>query len=401
MGTKSGMLYKRRESRFWWIKYYRNGRPVRESTGTEKETEARRILRERLGDLAAGRPVVPRADRVRFEDLAENFLNDYRVNGKRSLDRAEDSVEHLKGYFAAWKAINITTPAVRTYIAKRQEAEAGNGTINRELAALKRMFSLALQAEKLLRQPYIPHLHEDNVRTGFYGEVEFLALYEALPAYLKPVALFAYTFGWRIKSELLGLTWERVDLAAGTVRLDPGTTKNREGRVVVLTPDLKRVLVGQWQAARAIVLKRNPEATGRDIAKAVPWVFHRNGERIKSFRQAWLTACKKAGLIGRIPHDFRRTAVRNMVRAGIPERVAMMISGHKTRSVFERYNIVSEADLRAAAERLSTLALPAGTVAGTEKESAALVAAQVLEKMVGRGRIELPTPGFSVLCSTN
>ena len=194
----------------------------------------------------------------------------------------------------------------------------------------------------------------------------------------------------------------RVDLAAGTVRLDPGTTKNREGRVVVLTPDLKRVLVGQWQATRAIVLKRNPDAKGRDIAEAVRWLFHQNGERIKSFRRAWLTACKTAGLVGRIPHDFRRTAVRNMVRAGIPERVAMMISGHKTRSVFERYNIVSEGDLRAAAERLTCpVSDPAGTVAGTEKESAASNAAQVLEKMVGRGRIELPTPGFSVLCSTN
>jgi len=365
-----GMIYKRGESRFWWIKYYRNGRPVRESTGTEKETEAKRILREREGDIAAGRPVIPQANRVRFEELAEDFLNDYRINGKRSLDRAERSVNHLKTYFAGWKAVNIATPAIRTYIDRRQKAGTENGTINRELAALKRMFSLALQAEKLLRRPHIPHLAEDNVRTGFFGEIDFLALQEALPTYLKPVAAFAYTYGWRIRSEILGLTWDRVDFAAGTVRLDPGTTKNRDGRTVILTADLRRILLEQWEKARAIVLKRNPEATPRDVREAIPWAFHRDGERIKSFRRAWLTACKKAGMIGRIPHDFRRTAVRNMVRAGIPERVAMMISGHKTRSVFDRYDIVSETDLRAAAARLSSPGLVADVVSPiTEPEA--------------------------------
>jgi integrase len=366
-----GMIYKQKESRFWWIKYYRNGRPVRESTGTDKETEAKRILREREGDLAAGRPVIPHADRIRFEELAEDFLTDYGVNAKRSLEQAERTVKHLKTYFADWRTLHISTASVRAYIAKRQDEKAASATINRELAALKRMFSLALQAEKLLRRPHIPHLAEDNVRSGFFGEVEFLALQEALPAYLKPVAAFAYTYGWR-KSEILGLTWDRVDFAAGTVRLDPGTTKNRDGRTVILTADLRRILLEQWEKARALVLKRNPEAAPRDVREATPWVFHRDGDRIKDFRGAWATACKTAGLVGRIPHDFRRTAVRNMVRAGIPERVAMQISGHKTRSIFDRYDIVSEGDLRAAAERLSSAGLLPATFSGpTEPERAA------------------------------
>ncbi len=347
-----GMIYKQSKSRFWWIKYYRDGRPIRESTGTDKEGEARRILRHREGDLAVGRPVFPRADRIRFEELALDFLNDYRVNGKRSVDRAERSVRRLRAYFGGWRALNITTPAIRSYIDKRQQEGAGNATINRELAALKRMLNLAVQAEKLYRRSYIPSLAENNVRTGFFGEVEFLALQEALPDYVRPVASFAYTYGWR-KSEILGLTWDRVDLTAGTVRLDPGSTKNRDGRTVVLTDELRGLLTAQWEKARVIVNKRKADATPREVAQEVPWVFHRDGKPIRNFRRAWTTACKQAGLEGRIPHDFRRTAVRNMVRAGVPERVAMMISGHRTRSIFDRYNIVSEADLKTAADRLT------------------------------------------------
>ena len=125
---------------------------MRESTGTDKEAEARRILRERLGDLAAGRPDVPHADRVRFEELAEDFLNDYRINGRKSLDRAEQSVNHLRACFAGWKVVNISTPANRPYFDRRWKDGSGNGTINRALAPLKCMPSLALEAEQVLRR---------------------------------------------------------------------------------------------------------------------------------------------------------------------------------------------------------------------------------------------------------
>ncbi|RPI19558.1 MAG: hypothetical protein EHM61_28245, partial [Acidobacteria bacterium] len=115
-------------------------------------------------------------------------------------------------------------------------------------------------------------------------------------------------------------------------RLFPGMTKNRQGRVFAFTRDLRAVLEGQW--TEAVRLK----------AKGVtcPYVFNRKGKVIRDFRAAWRQACEKAGVFGRIPHDLRRTAVRNLVRAGVPERVAMQLTGHLTRSVFERYNIVSE-----------------------------------------------------------
>ena len=145
-------------------------------------------------------------------------------------------------------------------------------------------------------------------------------------------------------SEILPLQWRQVDFGGRTIRLDRGTTKNKEGRVFPLTDDLRTVLEHQ---------KSLRDELARTKGLLCPWVFHRDGKRIKSFRRAWLTACKDAGCPGRIFHDFRRTAVRDLVRAGIPERVAMQMTGHKTRSVFERYNIVSEGDLREAARRLN------------------------------------------------
>ena len=138
------------------------------------------------------------------------------------------------------------------------------------------------------------------------------------------------------------LQWAQVDFKIGIVRLEPGTTKNDEARVFPFTEELRAVL--EDQRAKTEVLRR------RGII--CPWVFHRGGKPIKEFRRSWKTACKAVGVPGKIPHDFRRTAVRNLVRAGIPEAVAMKMTGHKTRSVFERYNIVSEGDLFEAARKL-------------------------------------------------
>ena len=134
------------------------------------------------------------------------------------------------------------------------------------------------------------------------------------------------------------------------MRLDPGTTKNGEGRVFHLTWEWQTLL----EAQRAI---RNQYQ--RENEKICPWVFHRHGKRIKGFRRSWESAAKAAGRPGAIPHDLRRTAVRNLVRAGVPERVSMQLTGHKTRSVFERYNIVSDSDLVDAARKLDIATITA------------------------------------------
>lgn len=346
-----GYLYRR--GRIWWAKYYVNGAPRRESTGTEKQEEARRFLKLREGAVGKGAPVAPRLDRILYDEAAQDLRGHYRTTGARDLGEAEFRLKHLDSFFAGRRIATIGPADARAYVAQRQREKASNGTINRELAVLNRMRRLAYENGKLLRLPIIRRLQESGPRQGFFGEVEFLALHEALPIYLRPLAAFAYTTGWR-REEVRGLTWSQVDLQAGTVRLEPGTTKNQEGRTVVLPEPLRALVAEQWGRAVAIVRKENPEATPREVAeRIIPSVFHRKGNPIRSFRRAWKSACKKAGQPGRIPHDFRRTAVRNIVRRGIPERVAMTLTGHKTRSVFERYNIVSQGDLREAGRRLT------------------------------------------------
>jgi integrase len=334
----SGSVYKRGKT--WWVTYYHDGKQVWESARTTDRAEARRILHAKLGQLAEGRYVGPAAERVTFDDLADGLFNDYKANARQSLDIAAQRVRlHLWPFFGHKRAHEITTADVKAYIARRQEEGAKNGSINRELAALKRMFNLALQAEKITRKPYIPSLEENNARQGFFERADFERLLASLPDYWRPPVTFAYHTGWRLRSEVLPLRWDQVDLEQGTVRLDPGTTKNKDGRLLYLTSELKALLWGLWQDRQ-------------DEDSSCPWIFPYKEKRLMRIKRTWVTACKKAGLVGKIPHDFRRTAVRNMVRAGIPERVAMQMSGHKTRSVFDRYHIVSAGDLQEAAQRL-------------------------------------------------
>jgi len=337
-------------ARIWWVKYYVNGHPNRESTGTEKEKEAKRFMKQREGRVAMGQPVLRRMDRIRYEEAAEDLRRYYRTTGCRSLREAEIRFKHLDRFFRHTRLASIDHATITRYVETRQQAGAGNATVNRELGILSRMLRLAYERDKLFRVPLIKLLKESPPREGFFEEETFRAVLRHLPVEIKSLATFAYITGWRVQSEILPLTWAQVDLKGGVVRLEPGTTKNREARTFPMFPELRSLL----EAQRAYTDK-----VQREQGRIIPWVFHRKGNAIRSFRKSWATACRLAGQPGRIPHDFRRTAVRNMVRKSIPERVAMQLSGHKTRSVFERYNIVSEGDLREAGKKLT------GTFSGT------------------------------------
>ncbi len=336
-----------KESAVIWLKY-RDALGVlrREASGTEKEQEARRLLKQREGAAVEGRVVVPRADRVTVAELAENLKADYQANGRRSADRLAFSLARLLPAFGSRKAISLTSADVTAYRVQRQTAGAAAATVNRELAALKRMFSIAVKSERLQRMPYIEMLTENNARRGFFEREQFEAVRAHLPVYAKPPATFAYLTGWRLKSEILTLQWRQVDFKAGVVTLDVGSTKNRDGRTFPMVPELHALLEAQRAATETLQKK---------IGSIIPWVFHRTkrGRPLKGFTKSWRIACRAAGLPGRIPHDFRRTAVRNLERAGVPRSTAMAMVGHRTESIYRRYAIVDEVMLREGGAKLA------------------------------------------------
>ena len=339
-----------------WVKYYRNGKCYRESSGSEKKMVAKKLLEIREGEIAQGKLPGIVFDSTTFDQLADGLLRDYRINQKRSLIRAERSVDHLKKSFEGVKATGITSPVIQQYVEKRITEGAANATINREMAALKRMFNLGAQQTPPIvdRVPHIPMLRENNVRKGFFEHGDFIKLREAMPDHLQGFITFAYRTGWRL-GEVTDLTWDKIDLKRGVVRLDPGEAKNGEPRSVVVDAELLDVLNRQWKLR------------GKS-GSVLPFVFlnEKGIDQVKRFDKSWKTACITAQIGKRLFHDFRRSAVRNMVRAGVPERVAMTISGHKTRSVFERYNVVSEEDLRHAAQKQADyLESRLGTISGT------------------------------------
>jgi integrase len=263
----------------WWIRYYRNGKRHEESSGSTKEGDARSLLRLREGDIERGVAVTPKVGRIRFDEAVKDVLNDYRTNRKRSLDDVERRIEkHLTPFFGNRKLTSITTADIREYIDSRQKETTvsrkaftftardgtprhvpeqrrtvtgvSNGEINRELTALKRMFNLAIQSGKLLQKPHMPLLNEDNVRVGFFERDQFLAMLSRLPEPVRPVATFAYITGWRIDSEVLPLEWRQIDFGAGEIRLDPGKTKNGEGRTFPMTRDLRELLINSERSLR-------------------------------------------------------------------------------------------------------------------------------------------------------
>jgi integrase len=371
-----------------WCAYYLRGKEYRESTGEIDPNKAEKYLKRRLKEVGAdqigAKPFVgPQQERLKIscgitaEDqrkpecdcLCCALDRDYRLRLKASPENLSN-LKRVRSDFALLRATGLTAEQVDRYIEQRQAEGAAPASINRAMQLLGQAYKLAIKQRRLTSAPYIRHLSEaGNVRQGFFSEAEFRAVVDNLPDYLKDFARFAYCTGMR-KGEIASLRWE--DAEGDVIRLRAENAKNGKARSVAVEGELAE-LMERRRAARQVKRDNSPVMLSAQL-------FHRNGERVGDFRKAWATASCMAGLgklvcpkcdgavdtdykctpcsrewtrdelkyVGRIFHDFRRTAVRDMVRAGVPETVAMSIFGHKTRSMFDRYNISNERDQREA-----------------------------------------------------
>jgi integrase len=349
--TKHRGVYEHpKESGIYWIHFHdAQGRRHREKCGRKSIAIAR--YQQRKTQVREGR-FFPIRFGPSVAALKEELFQNYRVNNQ-NLEPIETSWKRLEPVFGAARAESITTEKLNRYIEAQSDKGYANGSINRDMACLKRMFRLATRSTppKVRQLPiFPPRLREAAPRSGFVVDAQYRALMNQPAEYwLRAFVAMAYKFGFR-KQELLSMRVGQIDLPAGVIRLNPGTTKNDEGRIAPMTREIRELL------AECV---RNKDSAN--------FVFTRGNKPVIDFRGAWEALTNAAGVSGLLVHDLRRSAVRNMIRRGIPEKVAMAISGHKTREVFDRYNIVSETDIHEAGRKLEDVRTATRTAIGVPR----------------------------------
>jgi len=323
-----------RGDRFQIAFYDAEGRRRRESFTTRSKAE--KTLNQKLTLRSVGK-LDEAESRITTDALADLYITKCRGTAPKSIDWIELVWRvHLKPFFGGFRASRINTEKILQYRAERLEAGAGPGTVNRELTVFRARFYHGFEdytPAKVSRVPKFPEkLQEPAPRKGFLIDAQYDALQANCPyPWLRALMAIAYNFGFR-KSELLGLRVDQIDLEGRTICLWTGETKSGQGRKVVMTPEVFDLV--------------NPLVKGK---QAEDFLFTwPNGDQVLDFRVSWRKMCK-AAKVSVLLHDFRRSAVRNMTRAGVSRDVAKKISGHQTDSVFSRYNITDENDLADAA----------------------------------------------------
>ena len=326
-----------RGQRFQISFYDTGGRRRRESFTTFKKPE--KILSQKLTLRDTGK-LDEAESRIAVDALADLYITKCRGTAPKSIEWIELVWRvHLKPFFGGFRASRINTEKILEYRAERFEAGASAGTVNRELTVFRAMFYHGFDdytPAKVSRVPKFPEkLKEANPRQGFLTDAQYDALQANCPhPWLRALMAIAYNFGFR-RAELLGLRVDQIDLQNRTISLWTGETKSGQGRKVVMTQEVLQLV--------------KPQVDGKQPKDFVfTWP---NGDPVLDFRGAWGKMCASAG-VSVLLHDFRRSAVRNMTRAGISREEAKKISGHLTDSIFSRYNITDENDLADAAAKI-------------------------------------------------
>src|SRR5215467_1992471 len=336
-----GCIYRPKDSRNWWIKFSVRGQVFQEAANTESKNDALTFLKKRIGEESTG--MVIDTENVTVGVLKENLTKAWEREERLASTRewAARCWNKLLPYFGRMRATDaLRSAAIQGYQDKRKAEKAANGTINRELAVLSCAFTLGYENTPRLvpEKLHFKRLKESDARKGFIEEKQYrLLAAKCKEPFMRAMLALGYTYGFR-KAELLSMKVRNLDLLGGTVGID--TSKNGDARKVALTKEANQLL------AACIAGKEPDEAlfTRTELSgKRVP---------VADFRGTWDTLTEAAGCAGLLFHDLRRSAVRNMVRAGVPETVCMRISGHKTRDIFDRYDISSERDLVDAAKKI-------------------------------------------------
>ncbi len=317
------------------------------ATGTTDEKEAENFLRKLIGGSEKAEhpwkanlkltPVPATTSGPLITEILDLFIQDSRLRGLASATGNEGIVRnYLKPFFGKVPAGELTTTLLTAYKLQRLDAKPkpANGTINRELAALKRALNYAMDEHEppLLRHfPKIVLLPEADPREGILEHRNYLSVRRAMPDYWEPVFVCAYHVGRR-RGELTSIELSDVvmDAEQPYINVYPDTAKNGKPSKIPIYGDMVQTIRIQIRSTR----QHYPDCK---------LLFHRNGKVIHKggkFYDEWKEACTIAGVPHLRFHDLRRTACTMLIEAGCDEKEAMEITGHKTPSAFRRYHIV-------------------------------------------------------------
>lgn len=327
----------------WHVRYSQHGRQIREATGIlvgadpeASKAKAQKYSQRRLVEIESGK-FTPKQDKLTLEQVLDDFLAAGRVKGLRSVDSTATVLKHVRAFFRGYRAIDVTSPKLRNYVNARTAKKAAPASIQRELSHLRAALRLAVDDKRLTSVPRFPTIKVDNARQGFIEPADFERLHAELPAELKDFATFLYWSGWR-SNEAKTLEWRDVDTVQGEIRLRSQNSKTSQARTLPLFGAIKELI----------------ERRGAESGRPDSYVLCRaNGRPLGQIIRTWKNAAARAGLGHLTSHDLRRSAIRNLVRSGVSQHVAMAWSGHRTASIFARYDITSGSDLANAADRLT------------------------------------------------